>query len=66
LATSISGYRKSLFLKASLHSRPVGVRPLIELEPSKNKLAIEQHKGITMARVQEIAEMMQHDNKKSG
>jgi hypothetical protein len=65
LAHSIPGYRKTLFLKARVHSRPVGERPLIELGRSKSKLAIEQHEGISMARVQEIAEMMLHGDSNS-
>lgn len=60
LGTEIPGYRKALFLKGWIHSRLVGERPLIELKRTKNKLTIEQQEGMTMVRVQEIAEMMLH------
>ncbi|MFE9319614.1 hypothetical protein ACIHDR_07985 [Nocardia sp. NPDC052278] len=41
----------ALNLKAKLHSQPVGVRPTLELE---------QRTGITLARVQAIAELQLH------
>jgi hypothetical protein len=50
----------TLNLKTNLHTRPVGQRPLIELEPTDHPLALEQRDGITRARVQEIAEMFLH------
>ncbi|WP_132333276.1 DUF2199 domain-containing protein [Kribbella orskensis] len=49
-------------LATNLHSRPVGVRPFIELEPTDHPLAVEQRNGITLARVQEIAEHALHPN----
>ena len=39
---------------------PLGQRPLITLEPTDHPLAVEQREGITMARVQEIAEAAFH------
>lgn len=50
----------TLNLKTKLHSRPVGERPFIELEPTEHPLAVEQRQGITRARVQEIAEQALH------
>ena len=47
-------------LKTMVYTRPVGERPLIELEPTNHPLAVEQREGITLARVQEIAEQMIH------
>ncbi len=47
-------------LKTMVHTRPVGERPRIELEPTDHPLAVEQRLGITMRRVQEIAETVLH------
>jgi hypothetical protein len=60
LCNAIPGYPETLYLKAEVHSRDVGVRPFIELEPTKHPLALEQANGITFARVTEIAEQMHH------
>jgi hypothetical protein len=61
LATELPLYRPTtLNLKTRVHTQPVGQRPLIELEPTDHPLAVEQRQGITMARVQEIAEFMLH------
>jgi hypothetical protein len=61
LSTSLPGYPETLNLKTNVHTRPLGQRPLIELEPSDHPLAVEQREGITMARVQEIVESVMHD-----
>jgi hypothetical protein len=47
-------------LKTNIHTNPVGVRPFVELEPTDHPLAVEQRNGITLARVQEIAEIILH------
>jgi hypothetical protein len=39
---------------------PVGQRPLVELEPTEHPLAVEQRQGISMQRVQAIAEALLH------
>jgi hypothetical protein len=51
-----------LNLKTRVHTRPVGLRPFIELEPTEHPLAVEQQNGITLARVKEIIEGLSHDN----
>lgn len=51
----------TLNLKARMRTRPVGERPLIELEPTEHPLAVEQRRGITLARVREIAECVLHE-----
>ena len=61
LSTALPCYLDTLSLKTHVHSRPVGLRPLIELEPTEHPLAVEQRNGITMARVQEIVECVLHD-----
>lgn len=47
-------------LKSHVRTRPVGRRPLIELEPTDHPLAVEQRTGITTERVRQIAERMLH------
>jgi hypothetical protein len=60
-STSLPGYPETLNLKTSVHTRPMGQRPLIELEPTDHPLSVEQREGITMTRVQEIVESALHD-----
>jgi hypothetical protein len=60
LSSNIPGYPTTLSLKTHVHTRELGLRPLIELEPTDHPIAIEQREGITMARVQEIAELLLH------
>ncbi|WP_284746028.1 DUF2199 domain-containing protein [Amycolatopsis sp. RTGN1] len=59
-ATELPGYEGTLNLKTHLHTGPVGERPAIELEPTDHPLAVEQRAGITLVRVQAIAEMLLH------
>jgi len=48
LAVSLPGYAEStLDLKTMVHTRPVGERHLVELEPTAHPLAVEQRRGIT-------------------
>ncbi len=47
-------------MKARVHSRAVGTRPAIELQPRDHPLAVEQRSGISVDRVREIFELMQH------
>jgi hypothetical protein len=61
LATEVPCYQPStLNLKTRMHSQPVGTRPVLELEPTDHPLAVEQRMGITLARVQAIAEQLLH------
>ena len=61
LSTELPLYQPStLLLKTHVHARPVGQRPLIELEPTEHPPAVEQRTGITLARVQQIAETLIH------
>jgi len=62
LSTFLPGYPETLNLKTNVHTRLVGQRPSIELEPTDHPLAVEQREGITMARVQEIVESVLHDD----
>ncbi len=60
LSTALPCYTNTMNLKTHVHTQPVGERPLVELEPTNHPLSIEQQKGITMARVQEIAQCVLH------
>ncbi|MYX38659.1 DUF2199 domain-containing protein [Streptomyces sp. SID8377] len=46
--------------RTNAHTRPVGTRPLMELEPTDHPLAVEQRTGITQDRVREIAMAVPH------
>ncbi|WP_280691833.1 MULTISPECIES: DUF2199 domain-containing protein [unclassified Kitasatospora] len=59
LSTELPLYGVStMILKTQVHTRPLGRRPFIELEPTDHPLAVEQREGITAARVAEIAELV--------
>jgi hypothetical protein len=60
LSTLLPGYPETLHLKTMVHTRAVGRRPLVELEPTDHPLAVEQRQGITWERVQEISELVLH------
>ncbi len=61
LATELPLYEPTtLNLKTHLRTQSVGSRPLVELEPTDHPLAVEQRTGITLARVQSIAEQLLH------
>ena len=63
LSTSIPCYSElTMNLKTMVHTRKVGIRPIIELEPNEHPLAVEQRNGISIKRVQEIAELLLHKN----
>jgi hypothetical protein len=53
-------YPETLNLKTNVHTRQVGVRPFIELEPTEHPLSLEQRNGISLKRVQQIAELILH------
>jgi len=60
LNTQLPGYPPVLQVKTMVHTRPVGERPWVEVEPGGHPVADEQRSGITRARVQEIAELVLH------
>lgn len=61
LQSALPGYAPgTLSLKTNVQTMPLGQRPLITLEPTNHPLAVEQREGITMARVQQIAEAAFH------
>lgn len=66
LSTSLPGYPETVNLKTRVHTRPLGERPLIELEPTDHPLAVEQRRGITLERVREIASQLLHPQPSGG
>ncbi|MGC5033659.1 DUF2199 domain-containing protein [Micromonospora sp. DT229] len=61
LSTELPVYPvQTLNLKTEVHTEPVGTRPHVVLEPTDHPLAVEQRTGITVARVQEMAELLLH------
>jgi hypothetical protein len=61
LSNRLTPYEPStLNLKTYVQTRQVGLRPLIELEPTDHPIAVEQRQGITAARVREFAELVLH------
>ena len=63
--SSIPCYPETLQLKTMVRTRRVGLRPLVELEPTDHPLAVEQRFGITWRRVQEIVETVLHGDRHS-
>jgi hypothetical protein len=55
LCTQLPCYPDTLLLKTHVHTREVGLRPLIELEPTDHPLAVEQREGITPERLHAVA-----------
>lgn len=61
LSTELALYSEGTSnLKTNAHTRPLGRRPSIELEPTDHPLAVEQRTGITLDRVREIAMAVLH------
>ncbi|MER5727311.1 DUF2199 domain-containing protein [Streptomyces sp. NPDC002138] len=61
LSTELALYSEgTIDLKTNAHTRPVGHRPAIRLEPTDHPLAVEQRTGITRDRVREIAMAVLH------
>jgi hypothetical protein len=61
LSSEIPVYEPTtLELKTHVHTEPVGRRPHLLLEPTEHPLAVEQRTGISVARVQQIAEELHH------
>lgn len=60
LCNRIPGYPDTLLLKTHVRLRPHPDRPDVELEPTDHPLALEQHRGISERRLQEILETNRH------
>ena len=62
LSTEIPGYPSTINLKTHVHTRQVGLCPTIEIESTDHPLANAQRQGMTMARVQELAQQILHED----
>ncbi len=62
-STVLPCYPDTLNLKAKVHHRQ-GIRPYIELEPTEHPLAVEINDGMSIERVQKIAEDFCENNKR--
>ena len=60
LNSALPGYPSTVNLKVLVHTRPVGERPWVELEPTEHPLSLEQRNGITWQRVHEIVHGVTH------
>jgi hypothetical protein len=61
LSTDLAAvYPTTLNLALNVHTRPIGQRPFLEVEPTEHPLAVEQRDGITLDRVREINALMRH------
>jgi hypothetical protein len=60
LNSSLPLYGNTHYLKSQGHTRPLGQRPCLDLEPTDHPLAVELRTGITMTRVRDIAERLSH------
>lgn len=54
LCNRIPGYSDTWHLRVRLRSRAVGLRPVVELEPSEHPLAVDQERGVRAARAVQI------------
>lgn len=54
LCTRVPGYPDTLFLKTNVCQRPVGMRPLVTLEPTDHPLAVHQREGIAPEELRRI------------
>ncbi|WP_430099954.1 DUF2199 domain-containing protein [Peribacillus simplex] len=54
--SSVPCYSETLNLKTMVHTRPIGLRPSIELEPTNHPLSLEQREGLGFKRIKQIAE----------
>jgi hypothetical protein len=60
LCNQLPYYEKTYSLKTSVHPREGRNRPLVILEKTDHPLSVDLHEGISIARAQEIAELLVH------
>jgi hypothetical protein len=61
LCSNIPGYPETVFLKTEVHQRPIGLRPLVKLEPTEHPLAVDQRDGIELARLTDLVAPLLHE-----
>jgi hypothetical protein len=66
LSTKIPGYPDTVFLKTMVRQREVGVRPLVELEPTDHPLAIDQRDGIDEDGLKKMVIELLHQSDQTG
>jgi len=60
LCTKIPGYPDTVFLKTQVRQRDVGVRPLVELQPSAHPLSLHQQEGIPKGELERLVADILH------
>ena len=61
VSTALLGYAKStLSLPSSVHTKPVGIRPIVELHSGDHPVILEQERGIEPQRAVELATIALH------
>jgi hypothetical protein len=60
LSTQLTVYPSTLNLRTSVRTMPLGERPTIIVRDEEHPLAQEQQQGVSLRRVQEIAELLIH------
>jgi hypothetical protein len=62
LAVALPGYSEpTVDLRTKVHTQPVGLRPLVELEPTDHMLSVEQRAGVTWDQVaRRVAFLLTH------
>ena len=60
LNSLLPGYPSTFNLKVNVHTRPVGERPFVEVEPTDHALAIEQREGISWKEAYARVERLLH------
>jgi hypothetical protein len=61
--TTVPPMYPDALLKTMVHLRPPPERPYIELEPTNHPLAIEQREGISLSRLEAIADHVLHGSR---
>jgi hypothetical protein len=61
LSAKIPFYPDTMFLKTLVRHQEVGLRPLVELEPTDHLLSVHQRQGIRLETIQRIVSCLLHD-----
>jgi len=63
LCTRIPEYPDTMLLKEMVHQRQIGLRPLVQLEPTDHPLAMHQRDGIESEKLKQIIIKLLHQNR---
>ena len=61
LCTNVPHYPETAFMKTMVRQRAVGLRPVVELEPTEHPLAVHQREGIDSAELTQIVATLLHE-----